>query len=357
MDGACEGRPRGHGHRVDDVADPNRQMVGVGVALPQLALGSCAPAGDVPVVVHRAAVQPLGGVIAGAQRHHIVQPRGAQVLPQALVASPARHGLIAADRAGTPPGRRDLLIGTARPLADDDRACGRPTACRSTGSSACCSSGSSTGPAAGPDTGRSAQAAVQQAGQLGPRHGIVGAVAKRALLAADGEAVREHRVDVGLVRAAPGVGELRRLGPLKPEGPHQERRHLAPGHGPVGAVAKRVGLASDRYLQVGQSLDIGHPPLVVAHVREPGLLDRERVLAVDDSHDPHRHRPALRRIVGTELAGPALGAVEHALLLERFDVGLVRVVRAAVDVCVPVLGDCCRRHSHCRNRGNRDRGH
>ena len=156
--------------------------------------------------MHSTGVQPIGGVIGGAQRHHIVERRGAQMLPETVVASPTGDGLVRTDGAGTPPGGRDLLVGAARPLADRDRARRRPTPCRSAGPTGptCPSSGPSTGP----DTGRSTQAAVQQAGHLGPGHGIARAVAKRALLAANGETVREQGVDVGLVGVAAGVGEL-----------------------------------------------------------------------------------------------------------------------------------------------------
>ena len=306
MDNAGEVRSRGHGHRVRDPPDLHRQVVGVVVAIAELTLGSRAPAGDFPVLVDCTGVQRIGVVIAGAERHDVVQARGGQMLQVALIAPPAGDAAIGADRAGSTPGSRQQRVAAVRSPVERDRA--------------------GAGPSTGLPTGPFTQAAVQQAGHLGPRHGSVGAVAQRVRPTADGDAGREQGVDVGFVDAAASVGEPRRRGPLKPEGPHQERRHAGPGHGLVGAVAQRVLLAPDRDPQVCQPLDVGHPPLIVVHVSEPRLLDRERVDAVDHSHDPHRHRPALGRVVGTEPARPALRAVEHALLLERVDVGLVRAV-------------------------------
>ena len=157
--------------------------------------------------------------------------------------------------------------------------------------------------------------------------------------------------------AALGVGEPRGGGLGKIEGPRQERRHPGPGHRLVGTEAERVLCAADGDPQVGQPLDVGHPPLIVVHIGEPRLGDRGRVGAVEGSHDPHRHRPALRRIAGAELLLAALGALEQAHLRQRFDVGLVRAVRAAGDVGEPALGGRGRRQGHCCDRGCRGRCH
>ena len=48
-------------------------------------------------------------------------------------------------------------------------------------------------------------------------------------------------------------------------------------------------------------------------------------MAVQDPHYPDRHRRAVYGVVGTEAAGPTVGAVEDALASEGHDVVVVGV--------------------------------
>ena len=187
MGNAGEGRTHGHRHRVGDAWNRHRQMVGLCVAQTELALVSRAPAGDCPVFVHHAGVQPTDGVLAGAQRSDVAQPRGAQMLGEALLASPAGHRAVEADGTGARLAGRQQRVAAAGSFGDRER--GRLGAC--------------------------VQAAPQQCDHLGPGHRVVGAVPERILLAAHGDARREQGVDVGLVGAAPGVGEPRGGAPAR----------------------------------------------------------------------------------------------------------------------------------------------
>ena len=68
---------------------------------------------------------------------------------------------------------------------------------------------------------------------------------------------RGQRVDVGFVSVAFGVDEPSGRRFFNLEGAHQERHHLSPRHGLIGALSQGACLASGRDLELGDTFGVG----------------------------------------------------------------------------------------------------
>ena len=256
------------------------------------------------------------------------------------VAAPASHGAVAAQTAGVlltgrdcleaPVGRFCLSLAVAAP-AQDLRVGPQPAG---------------VSPA---DVHRDelawwrhwdfAQGSGQECGHLSPVDGAVGTVAQRVALAADGYARRGQCVDVGGVRpVGVNVGEACRGSGREIEGPLEEGSHLGAGDVPVGTEPGRLCATPDRHFQREEPIDERRPPEFGVHVDETRGVDGVRVGTVEDPDQPHRHLPALERLVGADQPFAALHADQHAAVSQSLEPRLMHTPVVVAEV--PSVGGC-----------------
>ena len=171
---------------------------------------------------------------------------------------------------------------------------------------------------------------------------VLGAVQERRHLAAGRVVVgTEHRAVIA------AVGDLRpgqfghrgpiprtcrnirepRIGRLSQAvGPRQEHRHLRADHAAVGTEPRTVAAAGSDS-EFGHALNERRKETGRVHVIEPRLRHRGGIRAVEEAHDPHRHRLTIQRVVGTEpRTVVAFSAGEHSLGCQRSNrLGVVRI--------------------------------
>ena len=168
---------------------------------------------------------------------------------------------------------------------------------------------------------------VQRAGEerchLTPGDGIVGAVASRCGAATRRDPRRGQGVDIGGVGVALDVDEPGRRAGVEIESAGEEGCHLSAGDGIVGAVASRCGITTRRDPQHRETLHVRRPPPIGIDIGETGG-GRNRVLAVEDPDQPHCHHPTLQRSAGAELPRSAVRTLQNPRRRQPFDPRPVR---------------------------------
>ena len=167
------------------------------------------------------------------------------------------------------------------------------------------------------------QSPRQKRRHLIPRHRLVRTEPQRLRRATLRHPSRSQRINVGRMEIALRINKPRRLGRLKTERPHQERRHLIPRHRLVRTEPQRLRRATLRHPQLSQTLNMSQPPLIGVHIREARLTNRHRLRVIKHTHQPHTHRPTLHLITRTEHLLTTLGALEHPQSSQRINTGLV----------------------------------
>ena len=181
--------------------------------------------------------------------------------------------------------------------------------------------------------GHQPESAAEEGGHLGPVDVAVGAVAQGLAATADRDPRRGQSVDSGGVSSVGvNVDEARRIGLFKIERPREERRHLGADDVSFGTEPGRFDAAPIRHPQLEEPIDERRPPQLSIHIHKARDAGCFGVCAVEDPDQPHRHLPALQRLLGTDQSLSALHADQHALTGQRLEAQLMNTAVIITEV-------------------------